>query len=86
MSHWDRVVLLELVDVVRSKLDDPAISDAQRQQLLVLIDGYAKKSQSIRASREDVNALEDAIARIAGLSDKLVQESSLGNRTATAWG
>ena len=65
MSHWDRVVLLELVDVVRNKLDDPSIGDVQRQQLLALMESYAKKSQSIRASREDVMALEEALSRLA---------------------
>ncbi len=72
MSHWDRVVLLELVDTARNRMKDTVISDAQRQQLLTLVDHYAIKSQSIRATREDVIALEDAIARIASPSGNVV--------------
>lgn len=66
MSDWDRRHLLGMVDKIRNRLEDQAITPAQREELGMILNIANKLSKSIVADRAAVNRVLAALCEVCG--------------------
>lgn len=66
MTHWDRKVLLLLLDQACEQLSAPDLNATQRDSLQALLDQYGGKAKSVNASYEDVQRMQGQLAQILG--------------------